>query len=376
MTGAETNQDQNAQDQNSWNRWQTWSLEHSRLSFFIAVLTILFIIILAAIIFWALFPSMAPSWTGFAETVHPLYTGRSPAKTLWDWLGLLIIPLILGAGATWIGHAQQNREMRAHAFEQKQAEENRKNDWAIEMDRQEQALVDQYFERMTQYLLHYELRSSSADDEIRTIARASTLGVLRNINALRKGQIIQFLYETRLITTPDPIIDLEGANLQEMALDSADLRKAHLAGTDMHGAHLDHANLSGANLSSCNLIDSRLREADLSQVNAANAFFSGAHMRGTVLQSAVLTNVLLNNAGLVEGDLRRADLQGANLVGADLSQARLEGTNFAGAKFKPGRTSPDDGDGKTPLVDGATYDAETVWPEDFDPAAQGTIPGT
>jgi uncharacterized protein YjbI with pentapeptide repeats len=292
---------------------------------------------------------------------------------LWDWLGLLIIPLILGIGAAWIGRAQQNREMRAHAFEQKQAEANRKNEWAIAMDRQEQLLLNQYFERITRYLLENDLRSAAQEDEIRTIARASTLGILRNINALRKGQVLQFLYETGLITTPDPVINLDGAYLQELDLESAVLREAHLAGTDMHGARLDHANLSGANLSSCNLIDSRLREADLGQVIAANAFFSSAHMRGAVLQSAVLNNVLLNNAGLVESDLRRADLQGANLVGADLSQAQLAGANLSEVKFKPARASTEEEAGETLLVSGATYDDATIWPENFDPAAQGAV---
>ena len=373
MSEEESNQDQEIQELNSWNRWQVWSLGHSRSSFFIAVLTVVFVLILAAIIFWALFPSTAPPWTGFAETPHPLYTGISPSKTLWDWLGLLIIPLILGIGAAWIGRAQQNREMRARAFEQKQAEANRKNEWAIAMDRQEQLLLNQYFERITRYLLENDLRSAAQEDEIRTIARASTLGILRNINALRKGQVLQFLYETGLITTPDPVINLDGAYLQELDLESAVLREAHLAGTDMHGARLDHANLSGANLSSCNLIDSRLREADLGQVIAANAFFSSAHMRGAILQSAVLNNVLLNNAGLVESDLRRADLQGANLVGADLSQAQLAGANLSEVKFKPARASTEEEAGETLLVSGATYDDATIWPENFDPAAQGAV---
>ena len=374
MSGVESNQDQEIQELNSWNRWQVWSLEHSRSSFFIAVLTVVFVLILAALIFWALFPSTAPPWTGFLATPHPLYTGISPSKTLWDWLGLLIIPVILGIGAAWIGRAQQNREMRAHAFEQKQANENRDNDWAIEMDRQEQALMDQYFERITHYLLDYDLRSSSGEDEIRTIARASTLGVLRNVNALRKGQVVQFLYETRLITTPDPIIDLDGANLQGMVLDSADLHEAHLAGTDMSEARLDHANLSGADLTSCNLIEAQLRRANLSQVVAPGAFFSAAHLQGAVLESAVLSNGLLNNAALDQADLRQADCRGANLIGADLSQAQLEGTDFGGARFKPARTASEEEEQRPTLtVHDATYDDATIWPEAFDPAAQGAI---
>ena len=105
MTGTETNQ-QDLQQQTVWNKWQAWSIEHQNLSYFLAILAVLLFLFVALIIFWALFPTSAPAWTGFAETDHPLYTGRSPAKTLWDWLGLLIIPLVLAIGAALIGRAQ------------------------------------------------------------------------------------------------------------------------------------------------------------------------------------------------------------------------------------------------------------------------------
>ncbi|MFL7838072.1 MAG: pentapeptide repeat-containing protein [Candidatus Promineifilaceae bacterium] len=373
MSATERNQAQELENRNAWGRWQNWSIEHAVLGFIAAVMAVFLLILLAVIIFWALFPHTAPAWTGFNETTHPLYTGISPSKTLWDWLGLLIIPLFLAIGAAWIGRMQQTREMRAHAFEQMQADQDRENDWAIEMDRQEQVLMDRYFERITHYLLDFDLRSSSGEDEIRTIARASTLAVLRLVNAQRKGMVIQFLYETGLISTPRPVIELEGANLHEMALESADLHGAHLAGTDMDGARLDHANLSGANLAAGNLIEAQLRGADLTDLYAADAYLSSAHLQKAILKSAVLTNTLLNNASLIQADLREADLQGTNLVGADLSQANLAGANLSEAKVKPSKTAVAGDEDETVLVNEAVYDAATIWPEAFDPDAGGAV---
>lgn len=49
-------------------------------------------------------------WTGFGE-----YTGTFPVekrgKTLWDWLDLLIAPIILALGALWFNKQQRNLEL-------------------------------------------------------------------------------------------------------------------------------------------------------------------------------------------------------------------------------------------------------------------------
>ena len=59
------------------------------------------------------------------------------------------------------------------------------------------------------------------------------------------------------------------------------------------------------------------------------------------LQGSDLSGLELSKAKLHEADLRKADLQGANL-----SEANLSGTK---------------------------YDADTKWPEDFDPVAAGAV---
>ena len=58
-------------------------------------------------------------------------------------------------------------------------------------------------------------------------------------------------------------------------------------------------------------------------------------------------------------DLRGADLLGANMYGADLRAADLRGTNLYMTNLY-----------KADLRK-AEYDADTKWPEDFDPIARG-----
>src|SRR5438034_7673507 len=52
------------------------------------------------------------SWTGFGpETSEP----KQHAKTLWDWLQLLFVPLMLAIGGFWLNQIQKSREERAAA---------------------------------------------------------------------------------------------------------------------------------------------------------------------------------------------------------------------------------------------------------------------
>ena len=64
-------------------------------------------------------------------------------------------------------------------------------------------------------------------------------------------------------------------------------------------------------------------------------------------------------AGLREADLRGADLHNANLKGADLFVADLFGTDLWGADLRGADLRL------------ARYNADTKWPEGFDPKAAG-----
>ena len=103
-------------------------------------------------------------------------------------------------------------------------------------------------------------------------------------------------------------------------------------------AECHRANLAGADLSFADL-----READL---RSANVY--GANLRGA----------LLDYASLTDAELSYADLRGASVLGANLHMADLSLTNLN-------------------LVDlyGANANAETKWPEGFDPVGAGAALG-
>ena len=144
-------------------------------------------------------------------------------------------------------------------------------------ENQRKAALQAYIEKMSTLLLAQNLRDSSEDEEVRKIARVSTLTVLRRLDAERKGNVLRFLHESGLVDKDKRIIDLSGADLSGAGLSRVDLHLADLSlahlfnadlhGADLHGADLRLADLSGANLSLAHLFNADLSGADLSRAS-------------------------------------------------------------------------------------------------------------
>ena len=150
-------------------------------------------------------------------------------KTLWDWLQLLIIPVVLAVG----GYLFNYTTTRA---EQRNTQVRDQNEQSIASDNQREAALQAYIDNMSELLLHEKLRESGEDDEVRKIARVRTLTVLPRLDANRKGSVLQFLHESSLIHKDKKIIDLRDANLFEANLNRADLSGANLRGANLRGA--------------------------------------------------------------------------------------------------------------------------------------------
>jgi uncharacterized protein YjbI with pentapeptide repeats len=195
------------------------------------------------------------------ETIRLKNLGLS-GKTFWDWMELLVIPIVLAIGAWWLNKSERENELR------------------IADERQRQAILEAYFDRMAELLLKERLRESSRDGGVRSIARSWTLAVLRSLDGRRKGQVVQFLYESRLIDL-EYVVWLSGADLTE-----ADLTRAVLTKVNLYEANLNRANLSEANLLKANLGKTDLRGANLHEAFLAGADLSGAKVTNKQLDQA------------------------------------------------------------------------------------------
>lgn len=128
------------------------------------------------------------------------------------------------------------------------------------------------------------------------------------------------------------------------------------AGGDFsNGTYVNQAcnNLSGAtNLENMNLSFSNVSGTNFRNSDLLGSIFDGANLSGAIFQNANLTGTSFVGASLAGANLKGANLSGAALQGADLSTASINGGT---------------------LWTGATYNASTLFPSGFNPAANGMI---
>jgi len=222
--------------------------------------------------------------------------------TLWDWMQLLIVPAVLAGGGLWFNAQQREREQ------------------LIGNERAQDEALQAYLDQISQLLTDKErpLHKAQPGDSLSTVARARTLTVVPRLNSERKRSVVQFLYESELISKDRVVLDLK-----EAALNEADLRGARLPGAFLRWASLHKADLSDADLSGADLRWTELSSADLRGANLRAADLEHADLRWADLSWAYLCEADLREAKLGKANLQGADLRGAKLGGADLSWTEL-----------------------------------------------------
>jgi uncharacterized protein YjbI with pentapeptide repeats len=241
-------------------------------------------------------------------------------KTVWDWLQLLIVPvmlLLVPVGFTLVQDARQQ-----------QIAEQRAQDEALQA----------YLDQMSTLLLEKDLRNAKEGSEVLILARARTVTVMQGLDAEGNRNVVRFLAEAGLTGVGQSSLslleetDLSGVDLSGANLTDADLRDALLLEAELLFALLRDANLSGADLYGANLTDADLTNADLS-----GAYLSGANLSGAYLSGADLSGAYLSEANLRYTTLDEADLRGAEGVTQEqLAQASsLEGATMPnGQKYE------------------------------------------
>ena len=232
-------------------------------------------------------------WTGFNGNIKS-------GKTLWDWMQLLFIPVVLTLGAIWYT-ARQNHDLQ------------------ITLDNQRETVLQTYFDKMSELLLHENLRTSKRGDDVTNIAHARTLTVLPKLDPNRKRSIILFLVESGLISRKEWIIDTSYADLSGVDLS----HYLKLDSVSLEGAYLQGANFSGADMGRANLEATNLYHANLS---------------GTVLFGASLKGASLKGANLTGANLSGANLK--DVTGITVEKLKKQASSLKGATMPDGSIHP------------------------------------
>jgi hypothetical protein len=157
---------------------------------------------------------------------------RSWERPFWDWLGLLIIPVLLGLGGIWFNNQTRKSE-------QELASRERENDREIAKDRVREDALQRYLDRMSELVLDKNLRESKPHDAMRTMARARTLTVLRSLDGNRKGQVARFLHESEEKMGWGKSSGAGPIRLKTRVIEAIiDLQDADLGGANLRGVNL------------------------------------------------------------------------------------------------------------------------------------------
>src|SRR5690606_23748022 len=82
------------------------------------------------------------------NTVRLRGTGFEP-KTLWDWMDLLLVPLVLAIGGWWLNKTQKDSEReqaeKNREEDRRRAEQQAELERQIARERREQETLEQYF---------------------------------------------------------------------------------------------------------------------------------------------------------------------------------------------------------------------------------------
>lgn len=223
-----------------------------------------------------------------------------PTRTLWDWLQLLLVPIILIAGFGWLSFQQSQANLQLSL---------QQHDTALQIaDAQQQAIIlSTYESNIAEMMLHEGLRTSQPSSTVALVAEVETATALRQLEPTGKGSLLRYLYETALINNNTHVIILSQLDAHNANLINIDLRDTYLFGLDMHGADMQGVKLS---------------DATLNYVSLANTNLAGADLHGS--------------------DMRDTDLTGANLSGANLKDVtELTNAQLAKARSLTGATMPD-----------------------------------
>jgi hypothetical protein len=120
-------------------------------------------------------------WTGLPAAPAGTGAEKRSAKTLWDWLQLLGIPVSLALLVFLLSDAQSRRDERR----------------AVDAEREN--TLRTYLAQMSDLMLDRELLRSKPGADARKVARTATLTAVRRLDGRRKGLVVQFLAEARLI---------------------------------------------------------------------------------------------------------------------------------------------------------------------------------
>jgi len=299
-------------------------------------------------------------------------------KSLWDVLQAVGVPISIALGVAMFGliqarFAEDREDERQSAAISAEATREAVN-LGIQLDRSREDALQRYIDSLTALILDQGLSVAASGAPVREVARAKTLTVLKQLDGVRKGTVLQFLQEARLIgnyterdaitrgvnynlfstsipTTAVPgIIDLTGADLSGAQLEDLELNGVYFGSVNLHGANLHGTKLNYANF--CNRLEpgncSDFTDADMRGIQYFRTSFLASNFTNANLEGAFGTCTYFNDQVECGGDFTGATFINTNLL--KVVTFKAERATWQNTICYDGTNSDDfDGDGRTCL---------------------------
>src|SRR5947209_7845342 len=134
-------------------------------------------------------------WLGFGKYKRPDSGYRRP-RTLWDWLTLLIIPIVLAAGAIGVSVYNLRVSEQQYRYDQQLAATRYANDKQLALE----STFQTYLDRMTDLITNPHVHENSRlGNDLRSMATARTLTILPDLTVSRRATVLKFLHDAGLI---------------------------------------------------------------------------------------------------------------------------------------------------------------------------------
>jgi uncharacterized protein YjbI with pentapeptide repeats len=273
-------------------------------------------------------------WTGFL------------GRTLWDWMKLLIVPIILALGSLLLTQMERLNSARAQQLDRERLQLDRELAQEQQITRLLTQAIDQLGSEKVENRLGaiYALERISRESEVDHWPIMEILATYVRQRAPRRLEEDGGPAEESTTPTYD---ELPAPDIQAILTilrrrtrhyghgepEPLDLRLTDLSGADLRGVHLEGAELEGTVLRGANLRDAILSGANLRRTDLRMALLHRANLAEVDLSEARLEHAWLDEANLRRADLEGADFRSAYLEGADLMEVRPERADFEDAQF-------------------------------------------
>lgn len=179
-------------------------------------------------------------------------------------------------------------------------------------------------------------------------------------SGMRKEKVIEFKTHNERVKytceTVDGVAKLNGVDLCGVNMEFFYLRSVEAVGTYF----------SGSNLCGAILAEGCLKEANFQGVMAIEINLSEADLSNSVFCKSLVTKADFSDANMAACDFSECNAQETKFENANVEFANFGETDLRGADFRVKEI-------RTANLKGAEYNADTLFPDDFDPEKAGMV---